>query len=130
MMTLEEKLEREIARLYGLARFNYRTAYALSAIAALASVIAGVTVAGQWLPVSVRAALSVLPGAILIIQDRLKFDERSAWHYRKLHAVEGLLHQLFYEGKSEAEVSEEWRKITETLRPLWPGFGKPTEGST
>lgn len=123
-MTLQEKLEREIARLYGLAKFNYRAAYVLSTVAALASILAGLTVAGQWLPLSIRATLSALPGAILIFQDRLKFEERSNWHYRKLHAVEGLLHQLLYEGKPESDISEQWRKMTDTLRPMWPGFSK------
>jgi len=128
-MTLEQKLEREIQRLYGKAKHNYRAAYALSVIAVLTSILAGLAVAGQWFPLSVRAVLSASPGAILIVRERLKFEERASWHYRKLHSIEGLLHQLCYQGKSEANMSEQWRNITDELRPLWPTFGKAPKRS-
>ena len=124
MDSIKSELESEIKRLNSLAKFNYRAAYILSAIAVLASIFAGLSVAVGWFRVEILAVMSSLPGAILIILDRLKFEERSNWHYRKLNAIKGLLYQLKFEGKSDAEISAEWRRITNEEAGLWPGFGR------
>ena len=130
MDSIKSELEREIRRLNNLATFNYRTAYFLSATAVLASIVAGLSVAVGWFRVSILAVLSTLPGAILVVLDRLKFEERSNWHYRKLYAMKGLLYQLQFEKKTEAEVSAEWRRITDDMTQLWPAFGKGNDPKT
>lgn len=124
-MSLEDDLRTDIASYLSKARISYRTAYVLSLVAVLSSFVAGLSVAGQWFSNIALAVLSSLPAGVLIASDRLKFEERAAWHYRMTYALQGLLNELLYEGKQPAEVSAQRRKIDEEVQPLWPGFGKP-----
>jgi hypothetical protein len=79
-MDLKRELTTELHRHKRLATANYQAAYWFSALAVLASVVAGLSVASDWFTRDKLAILSVLPGAILILFDRLKFEERADWH--------------------------------------------------
>jgi hypothetical protein len=68
--------------------------------------------------------LSALPSAILILFDRLKFEERADWHYRRIYALRKLLNDLTRRGKSEAEVSERWDQMVEDMERKWARFGR------
>ncbi len=122
MRTLDEYLQLQVQASQGRGHFNYVTSYVLSASAILASFLAGLSVAANWFCPNTLAVLSALPAVVLIISNQFRFLEKSAWHWRKAYALEGLLHQLRYEGKSEPEVSEACRKLQEQMESASPGF--------
>jgi hypothetical protein len=124
MTPLESTLDASMQRHQRMAEGNYRTAYCLSALAVIASIIAGLSVAADWFPRYVLAILSATPGAVLVVLDRLKLEERSDWHWRRVYALGGLLNQLRFEAKPEAEVSAAWSKLMIEMQPTWPRFGR------
>jgi hypothetical protein len=123
-MTLEDDLRKDIASYLAKARANYRVAYALSLLAIFSSFAAGLSVAGAFFSKVTLVILSSLPAGVLIAADRLKLQERAAWHYRMTYALQGLLNELLYEAKTPAEVSAQRRQLDKDLQPLWPEFGK------
>jgi hypothetical protein len=127
MYDLAQDLMKELQRHRRLATVNYQAAYWFSALAVLASVMAGLSVASDWFSKDKLAILSTLPGAILILFDRLKFEERADWHYRRTYALRSLMNDLTLRGVSEAEVSTRWEKMANDMEQQWPRFGR---GST
>ena len=124
-MPLQEELQKDVSFYQSNARISYWIAYTLNVVAVVSSFVAGLSVAADWFTKTTLVVLSSLPAGVLIASDRLKFEQRAAWHYRMTYALQGLLREVSYEGKAEAEVSAERRKIDDTLQPLWPGFGGP-----
>jgi hypothetical protein len=125
---IDSKLTKDIESYRRLARVNYRIAYFLSATAVIASIVAGLSVAGEWFSREILALLSALPGAVLVISGRFRFEERSAWHWRKTYALKSLLYQHQFENKSDAEISAQWRKVNDNFETDWPGFGEGLNG--
>jgi len=124
MDSLTEDLKKELKRHRLLAKCNYLAAYWISTAVVIVSVVAGLSVGSDWFTKEVRTVLSALPGAMLILFERLKFEERSDWHYRRTYALRSLLHKLKYCGRPEAEVSQEWLDMITSMEREWPKFGR------
>ncbi len=124
MQSLEEYLHRQVVSSQKRGHYNYVASYVFSSVAILASFLAGLSVAAHWFPETVLTVLSALPAAVLVISSQFRFLEKSSWHWRKAYALEGLLHQLRYEGMSESDMSEACRKLHEQMEVSSPGFQK------
>jgi hypothetical protein len=129
MSQIESHLTKQIEQSKLNQQINGGIAFGLSAIAVFASIIAGLSVAAQWFSKTTLVILSSLPGAVLVVSEKFRFDERSAFHRKKAYALRSLLYKSQFEAKPEAEVSAELRKLNDEMLSLWPGLSKgPKEG--
>src|SRR5882724_6653575 len=83
MSKIESQLTKEIVRSQRQNRVNNGIAFGLSGIAVLASIIAGLSVAAQWFSTTTLAILSSLPGAVLVVSEKFRFDQHAAWYRKK-----------------------------------------------
>jgi hypothetical protein len=118
---IENQLTDELERSQRANRVNSNIAFCLSAVAVLASILAGLSVAAQWFSKTTLVVLSSLPGAVLVVTEKFKFEDRSAWHRKRSYGLRSLLYQLQFEAKPQPEVSAAWRKLNDEMLSLWPG---------
>lgn len=123
MSNLSLELQAAIERRRTSGLWNYRAAYALYVIALVASFVSTALVGFEWGSPQMRALLTALPAVALLINNTLRLEERSNWHRRKRHLLEGLNRGLQYSGASEKEVAEEWTKLNDKMAGEFPGFG-------
>lgn len=128
---LADTLDSDIGKYKSYGTSNYIFAYLFTAFAVIASVASTVLVAtgnsetSKWL----TATLSATPALVLLIVSTFRFEQKSAWQWRKTRALQALHRQLLYEGKTDAEVSPELSRVEAALDGDWVPFGKFT-GST
>jgi len=131
MRSLEERLESGIDRYTLLFRANYWTVYVLYLLALAGSVLATLLVAANVGSQALRAVLTAFPGIVLVINNALEFEKRSAWHQEKARGLEELLDALEH-GRPAAEISLELGKLNREMDAKWRFFGalpgKPGQG--
>lgn len=121
--TLLNDIGSEQQRHSKFARGNYRAAFLLSILTVLASFAAVIGAAGKWYPGWVLAVVSAIPGGVAIVLAKLRFEERSDWHYRRSYALRRIINEARYEKKNEGEISKAWNDLTDDFEKVWPRFG-------
>jgi hypothetical protein len=125
MDELRTHLEAEIAKYYRLGTGNYFAAYASYLTAVLASFFAALSIATDLFAKPTLAILTVLPGAVLLLNNVFRFEEKARWHWHRhyLLRLRDLLAQLIFEGCPAADVSDRMRSIILETESHYPAFG-------
>ena len=92
---LAAEFDNQIRHYFRLGRWNYRTAYGLRLGTLLASIVAGGLGLAHIDP-RIVGMVAFLPAAFTLLTTRMKFQDRSNWHYRKAEALQGFRSELLY----------------------------------
>lgn len=129
------ELSKDIAHCQLWARRNYNYAHLVFGITVLASFIAAILTgsnAKSWPALGLDetgfrillTALTAMPAALLLINNTLRFEERSKWFWRKCRKVQRLMRKLRDSKNPDPEsISSEYSQISEELENEWPAFG-------
>ena len=105
------------------ARWNYRAALAVLSVAVAtsitASILAGIETVPRWL----ASAVAATPAAMLLISSVFRFEEKSAWYYRKHRKLARILRALRHENAAIPDISREFSKVEEEMEEDWVSFG-------
>lgn len=128
-----EELDKEFfEELYGSAKAarqfairNYFFAYFVSGIIVISSIAAGISVGFEEkaLPSWWKSALASLPAVMLTASTVFRFEQKSAWFWKKTKALDALVRQVKYEGLSSVEASRKLSEIEEIMERSWVSFG-------
>lgn len=127
MEELRAEMAREIARSRKLARRNYLAAYVLFVISIGATVVAALVSASDADP-AVRAALTTIPGAAVLINSTLKLQEKARWYWRRVKRIEAFVRRSKLANASVESLSEEYSAFTLQMEDVWPDF-EPLPGT-
>lgn len=73
---------------------NYFLAYAVSGVIVLASIGSGITVIIPGIPPWFTASLAALPAVMLTASTVFRFEQKSAWFWKKSKALDSLLRKI------------------------------------
>lgn len=114
------------------ARRNYWWAHLVFAISVLASFLSTVLIAGNlakevwkepWDRL-ITSSVAALPAIMLLVNNTLRFEERTKWFWKKTRVAERFLRRL--DGNAnphESALSDEYSRFCEELEGEWPAFG-------
>jgi len=102
---------------------NYFLAYAVSGVIVLASIGSGITVAIAEIPKWFTASLAALPAVMLTASTVFRFEQKSAWFWKKTKALDSLVRKIRYESMGTVEASQAFSRIEEDLESEWISFG-------
>jgi hypothetical protein len=119
MDELEAHLKERVRHYHALAGSNYYAAYSCVLVAALSSFATSALVVGSSLSKEVLAALTALPGGLLLLNQTFKFIVRSDWHRRKAYRLQRLLHAMKFEGRPVDQVSSDLATLNEEMLTEW-----------
>jgi hypothetical protein len=122
MNTLPDELAAEARKAEMLAVRNHRIAFACLLMALVINGFAVVLVAADVGSRGMRAALTALPGLLILANQVFKFDLRSRWWWLRHHKVEALSRALRDQGASAAEVSKSLSQIELESERDYPAF--------
>jgi hypothetical protein len=122
MDELREELAAEISKAQRLATKNYYFAFSCLLTALVVNGFAVVLVATDLGPRELRAALTALPGLLILANQVFKFDLRSRWWWLKSHKVEALLRALRDQGASPVDVSKGLSQVQLESEHDYPAF--------
>lgn len=125
-------LEHDVEFCTKWARRNYWWAHVVFGVSVLASFLSTVLVAGNLAKDIFRApwdrviasVVAALPAVMLLVNNTLRFEERTKWFWRKTRTAERFLRRV--EGQRNPEgttLSDEYSRICEELEGEWPAFG-------
>jgi hypothetical protein len=129
------ELQEEARHCKKWARRNYNFAHAVFLSSVLLSFMSSIVVslddvvwdALGWNHVLGRILLTVTtaaPAALLLVNNTLRFEERSKWFWKKTRVVQRLHRQLRDDPTADkASISRELGEVSETLEDQWPAFG-------
>lgn len=121
MNSLKRDITKKASKLRLLASVNHFVSYFLALVAAFASIAASLGAAmGDWQQAWL-ALTAGMPAAALILQNTIKFQERSIWQFDKEFRLKDLLYQL-EEGKESSEIRERYLMINRETLVDFPGF--------
>jgi hypothetical protein len=120
MNALEKDIGNKANRLRLLASTNHGISYLLALVAAFASIAASLGAAYDW-PQGWLSLIAGVPAAALILQNTIKFQERSIWQFNKEFRLRDLLYQA-EEGKDPSEIREQYLSINQETLIDFPGF--------
>jgi len=124
MESIRNQLEEEKGRYRRHARNNYHAAYATTLIAVGASFIAGLSIAAEWLAKDGLIVIAAIPGGVMILNNSLKFEARSHWHWRKFYALDAIVRGLDHEGLQEKDASEMLTVVNREMDEDWKSLGQ------
>ena len=127
---LEKELVAAITASRYYARRNYILGYGVAATTVISSIAAGLTVGLPIIPVEATAALASLPAAMVACTTVFRFDQKSAWFWRKSKRLDSLLRAIRYESADLATASKAFSQIEEDMEQEWVSFGTPGKSST
>lgn len=104
------------------ARSNYYTAFAFTLTSVSGSVAATILAALSMDP-AVTATIAAVPAAVLSISSAFQFERKSAWHWKKVKLLEGLVRALRYEAEEVPVISRAFSRIDGELDQEWVRFG-------
>ena len=130
MEAFEKELVDAITASRYYARRNYFLGYLVAAITVLSSIAAGLTVSFEIIPREVTAALASLPAAMVASTTVFRFEQKSAWFWRKSKRLDTLLRAIRYEGMGVAVASKTFSQIEEDMEQEWVSFGTPGKSTT
>jgi hypothetical protein len=104
---------------------NYFFAYFVSGIIVISSIAAGISVGAKPadIPDWWKSALASLPAVMLTASTVFRFEQKSAWFWKKTKALDSLVRQVKYEGLSSIEASKKLSEIEENMERSWVSFG-------
>lgn len=129
------ELKTEVDHCEKWARRNYNYAHLVFGFIVMASFISAILVGintNDWTAIGLTetggrillTALTAMPAALLLINNTLRFEERSKWFWRKCRKIQRLLRVLRDSAQpSPEEVSRSLSDISEELEAEWPAFG-------
>ena len=130
MSTLQKDIVKKANQLWRLARVNHAISYLLTLLAAFASIYASVSV-GASVSVSgtlanpiMLAIIAAIPASAVILQNTIKFQERSLWQFGKAYRIKDLLYQI-ENGKDHEEIRIQYLRINRETINDFPGFAIP-----
>jgi len=119
---LQEELQAQVQNTRRNAKRNYFAAYINAVLSVAASIAATVLVAADG-PKSLIATLAAIPAALTAIGTIFRFEQKSAWHWKKNKRLSGLLRALRYEKADPVDVSKAFSKTEEEMDQEWIAFG-------
>jgi uncharacterized membrane protein YhdT len=102
---------------------NYALAYLVSGVIVVASITAGLTVGIESFPKWITAALASLPAVMLTASTVFRFEQKSAWFWKKAKALDSLVRKLKYKSIDPLEASDLFSQIEEQMERDWVSFG-------
>lgn len=129
MEEFEQELRASIEGARRYARRNYFLGYGVATVTVVASIAAGLTVSFASVPKEVTATLAALPAAMVASATVFRFEQKSAWFWRKLKKLEALLRALRYEGLDVTAASKALSQIEIEMEQDWVSFGTPGKSS-
>jgi hypothetical protein len=106
-----------------MAKRNYFFAYGVAGITVIASIAAAVTVGMADVPKPLIAALASLPAVMLTASTVFRFEQKSAWFWKKTKALDAIVRQLKYESLGAVDASKAFSEIESELERQWVAFG-------
>lgn len=121
---LEQELVAAIAASRHYARRNYICGYVVAGLTVLSSIAAGLAVSLDHLVAKEAAAvLASLPAALVAATTVFRFEQKSAWFWRKAKRLDMLLRSIRYEGLTLVEASKLFSQIEVDMENEWVSFG-------
>lgn len=119
-----DELRQTIKESKRLAKWNFAYAHIVFALSVLGSFIATVLASNSYQYPAVTAICAALPGLMLLINNTLRFEERTKWFWRKARMAEGYFRKLRdrVDPKTDA-LSSQYSEESEKLEADWPAFG-------
>ena len=102
---------------------NYFLAYAVSGVIVLTSIGSGITVTIAEIPKWFTASLTAIPAVMLTTSTVFRFEQKSAWFWKKAKALDSLVRKIRYESMGTVEASQAFSLIEEDLESEWISFG-------
>lgn len=127
---LESELVVAITASRRYARRNYILGYMVAGTTVLSSIAAGLTASFPSIPMEVTAILASLPAAMVASTTAFRFEQKSAWFWRKSKRLESLLRSVRYETADVAIASKTLSQIEEDMEHEWVSFGTPGKKSS
>ncbi|HRN59854.1 MAG TPA: hypothetical protein PLI44_06415 [Chiayiivirga sp.] len=122
--TFEQELRETIATCTRLAKRNYVWAHATFAVSVIASFAASILVVSGYHNRILVAAVAALPALALMVNNTLRFEERTKWFWRKARMAEKYHRKLrdAHDPTRDA-LSSGYSGEAEKLESEWPAFG-------
>ena len=123
--SLKSKLNEGIRRPESLARNNHWISLSLMGIALTSTTVAGLGGLLFEFNSKVVSTLALVPGALALVENTFKFQDRSNWHYRKKTALEGLKSRLLWQlpespsADNVAAIAKDLDKLEERMDDEW-----------
>ena len=128
-ITLLRELSGNATKTKTHAKNNYKWAYRLTLIGAASSTVVTLIVAlgksSDWQ--TITSIIAALPAAAMLLESRLRLEERSRWLWNKTKQLEALSRSLKFEGANEVDVSRMWSQLEVELEEHWVGLGRHKE---
>lgn len=126
-----EELLTEIERAVGASKFgarsNYYAAFLITTITVGGSISAALLVALDAKDHVLTALIAAIPAAALSLSSAFHFERKSAWYWKKVKLLEGLVRALRYESAETAAVSRKFSEVDGKLDDEWVRFGRPDD---
>lgn len=119
---LQQELQWQVSRSRRRARLNCLAGY-LNAILSIGTSICAAVLVAANANKTLTVTFAALPAALMAVGGTFRFEQKSAWHWRKNKLLAGLLRSLKYEGADPAKVSETFSKIELELDQGWIALG-------
>lgn len=125
MDDLRKELESAVTLTLNLAKRNYLLAYFFTFLSVMASIAAGILVAldSELVPPAVIAAVASLPAGMMTVNTVFRFEQKSAWFWKKNKGLAGLYRALIYEGADPVEISRGFSRLEAEMEGDWVSFG-------
>jgi hypothetical protein len=117
-------LDHALGVLGAAATRNYFTTFALALLATGASIAASI-LAFLQASAALVGVLALIPAMAGILMNRLKFQQRANWYYRKKEALLELYNQLHFElpdpptSAAIAAISKKWTRLNGEMSGAW-----------
>jgi hypothetical protein len=122
--SFEDELRQTIHDSTKWARRNYVYAHVTFILSVLGSFLATVLAASEYHNSVVTASLAALPGLMLLINNTLRFEERTKWFWRKTRMAESYYRDLRdREHPIASSASARYSEESAKLESEWPAFG-------
>lgn len=133
--TFDQELRNTIEQCTKWAKRNYVYAHVVFILSVLGSFVAAVLAAAEYHNAALTSALAALPGLMLLINNTLRFEERTKWFWRKIRMTEGYYRKIRDAGDPKTDaLSASYSEDAEKLEMDWPAFGnspgQPKKGGT
>ncbi|WP_077036009.1 hypothetical protein [Pelomonas sp. KK5] len=121
--SLEQELQAAVVAARRFARRNYLLGYLIAGLTVLSSIAAGLAVSLDQVPKGWQALLASLPAAMVASTTVFRFEQKSAWFWRKSKQLDMLLRAIRYEGLGAADASKLFSKLEVEMEQEWVSFG-------
>ncbi len=128
---LESELRLTIEDCQRWARRNYILAHMVFVVSVLgsfaAAVLASSDLGEEWFGESGNKAtiaiLAALPGLMLLLNNTLRFEDRTKWFWKKVRLAERYYREVRDTGETVSALSKRFSEESEKLEAEWPAFG-------